>query len=194
MEHVLAGCCRSFRGMGRGAGIIAIDIDRVKGLHYLAPGDPMGDDVGRMHGIWIRGRWMGPIDGAQLSGGVGRQLVTPQHPLNRAQTGEEPVAVGTLVLDGAGANGSKPQAWSRVPDQLLAQADDAPFTTRRQCVGMMMGGTGSRGKARPGGVRDTGPTCTPSSGCDEISGPRPWQRFPSDTSLPPRRTCASACS
>lgn len=50
---------------------------------------------------------------------------------------------------GASPDRGNPQAGLSALDQLLPQADNAPITLRREGVGMMMGRTGTRGKAHP---------------------------------------------
>lgn len=153
VEQVLAGGGSGFGGLGRRAGIVAIDVDRVEGLHYLAAGDPASDDIGNLHGVGIRSWRMGPIGVTRGPGSLGRQLVAAQDALNRAQTGRGAIVGAPLVLDGAGPYRGKPQARLSALDQLLAQAGNTPLTPGRECVGLMMGRARSRAKARPGMLR-----------------------------------------
>jgi hypothetical protein len=108
LQQVLTSSSGSFGGMRAGVDVVAIDVDRVEGLHDFTPRNPTGNDIGDMDGIRISRLRVWAISMMAWLWRLGGEMVALEHPLNGSQTGRGFwVAAAPLLLKSACAHQSK---------------------------------------------------------------------------------------
>jgi len=149
MQQVLARLGTGFVGVGRGADVVAVYVDRVEGLHNTATVNPAGDDIGGLHRIGSIGRRMRPIPSAGAAG-MHYQMMVVEDALNRTQARSCPIPFAILVLNRACPDACKTQGARPVSDQLSTQPENPPLDDLGRLCGTMMRRVRRRAKTSPG--------------------------------------------
>jgi hypothetical protein len=149
LQQVLARLGTGFVGVGRGADVVAVYVDRVEGLQHTATVNPAGDDIGGLHRIGNIGRRMRSIPSAGAAG-MHHQMVLVEDALNRTRARSRPIPFAILVLNRARPDARKARGARPVPHQLSTQPENPALDDLGRLRGTMIRRVRRRVKTSPG--------------------------------------------